>query len=175
MAHKNISVSPKIKASNHALWRAQVLIRMHKDSIRQNEFVSTLNQVENRITESSGNAFVSQIAIDEAVKLIPERFETTQISDSDSIVCGVLRGNYNRRSLEGRGQRKIICFECHSEGHYAEECVNNQRKFRREIRCYGCGRMGHIHRNCPEQQRTNECNLNSRGSVEIAETRPQRF
>ena len=40
------------------------------------------------------------------------------------------RGDYNRWSLEHRGQRKVICFECHGEG---------QKRFRREKRCYGCG------------------------------------
>ena len=136
MVHENIRISPEIKTYNDALRRAQVLIHMHKDSIHQTEFVAIVNEVENKITESSAKAFVSQVAIDEAVKLISERFKSTQISDTDGIVCGVRRENYNR---------------------------------------YGCGRTGHIDRNCPEQQRTNKRNLNSRGSVGRAETRPQRF
>ena len=175
IVHENIRISPEIKTSSDALRRAQVLIRTHKESIQQTEFVSSMNQVENKITESSEKASVSQVAIDEAVKLISERIKSTQISDADGIVCSVRRGNFNRRPMEGRGQRKVICFECHGEGHFAEECANNLRKIRREIRCYGCGRMGHLKRNCPDQQRTNESNLNSRGSVGRAETRPQRF
>ena len=55
------------------------------------------------------------------------------------------RGFGNRRSLDGR-QRKLICFECLGEGHYAEECPS-RRKIKQGVRCYICGRLGHIMKN----------------------------
>ena len=110
-------------------------------------------------------------AIDEAVNIISERLKLPKISEDDNYVSAIRRGFGNRRSWEGR-QRKLICFECHCEGHFAEECPS-RRKIKQNMRCYICGRLGHIMKYCTQQ--ASGQTLNPMGPVGRVETKPQKY
>lgn len=172
--YENIRISPDIKTCQDALRRAQVLIRMHNEiSDSQPELVASVKFKEeaHRVVQAKdeGVDTISKDAIEEAVSIITERFKSSNIKERDKYTCATRRGFGSRRSYDGK-QRKLICYECQGEGHYAEECPSRRKA---KIRCYNCGRLGHIMRNCTEQA-TGQT-LNSKGPIGRAEIRSQRF
>ena len=115
MVYENIHISPKIKTSQEALRRAQVLIRMHDES-SENIQSEVMAAVQLKEDYNALNAITPLAeAIDEAVKIISERLKLPKISEDDNYVCATRRGFGIRRSLDGR-QRKLICFECTAKG-----------------------------------------------------------
>ena len=127
MVYENIRISPEIKNTNDALKRAQVLIRMHKDVVdQQTKLVAAVNEIEERPSGCPSKSVTTQSAIDEAVKLISEQMKSCYSSEASSYACGVREKNVYRRS-EGRGLKKVTCFECHGEGHYEEDCSRNSK------------------------------------------------
>ena len=172
--YENIRISPDIKTCQDALRRAQVLIRMHNEnSDSQPELVVSVNTKEkaHRVVQAKdeGSDTISKDAIEEAVNIITAQFKSSKIKERDDYTCATRREFGNRRSYDGK-QRKIICYECQGEGHYADECLSRRRS---KIRCYHCGRLGHIMRNCTEQAIGQT--LNSKGPIGRAEIRSQRY
>ena len=171
VVYENIRISSELKTSQDALRRAQVLIRMHNESSEnsQCEIMAAVQLKED--SHALDIITPSPEAIDEAVKIISERLKLPKISEDDNYVCATRRGFGNRRSWDGR-QRKLICFECHGEGHYAEECPS-RRKIKQNTRCYICGRLGHIMKNCTQQ--ASGRTLNPMGPVGRVKTRSQKY
>ena len=173
--YENIRISPDIKTCQDALKRAQVLIRMHNEIPEsQPELVASVQMKEeaHRVVQArdEGSGTISKdAAIEEAVSMITAQFKSSKIKERDYYTCATRRGFGSRRSYDGK-QRKLICYECQGEGHYAEECPSRRKP---KIRCYHCGRLGHIMRNCTESAIGQT--LNEKGPIGRAEMRSQKY
>ena len=54
-------------------------------------------------------------------------------------------------------KKSIICFKCHAEGHYADQCPKSSSHNKSTVQCFKCGEEGHYADQCPSPVRCFKC------------------
>ena len=95
--YENIRTSPVVKTTEEAMKRPEVVIHMHEVLTPTSENVATIKTViDNSVMENTHSGmnekYLSQDAIDEAVRVITEKISKTNSADNQDYVCSIQRG-----------------------------------------------------------------------------------